>query len=61
MSDGNTELVAAASNSFRRFFCQGKGVRGDSERRRQPCAKAVFMKSAAATMTTDHTRSSFFP
>lgn len=43
MSDGNTELVAAASNSFSRPFCQEK-ERGDCERRRQPREEGVFIK-----------------
>jgi len=38
MSNGNTELVAAASHSFSHPFCQEK-ERGDSERKRQPRGK----------------------
>lgn len=56
MSDGNTELVAAASHSFSCPFCQEK-ERGDSERKRQPREK----ESTAATMTADHTWSCSIP
>lgn len=60
MSDGNTELVAAASNSFSWPFCQEK-ERGDCKRRRQPREKGVFIKSTAATMTADHIWSCSIP
>lgn len=59
MSDGNTELVAAASNSFSRPFCQEK-ERGDRERR-QPREKGVFLKSTAASMTADYIWSCSIP
>lgn len=57
MSNGNTELVAAASNSFSRPFCQENSeviVKGGGINVRER-EKEVFIKSTAGTMTADHT------